>query len=260
MRDFTSFYDIIKEAFGEVDNSKINSAYKIYKAAVSEEESINEFQEETIIGNIYNDLMHGATEEQAYYAATGGKHANYFDEFLEHGETQNVLKALLENGLDFKVLRGVKANQDLNLDVDLKDGRRLKIEQKVERQNGNSPVVVSFSLKVDGKEIYDWNKEKGATITTTDGYSSADVEQEIYDVQQNLIANAQNRAIDKALKTGKKRVMEKALNIIIDNTRVSVYVTHKGTIRLATRRRGSNLLSFVRKDSYLYEKTMEQLQ
>lgn len=83
------------------------------------------------------------------------KHLAYFDTFAEKGETENIVKALQDNGLSPKVLRGVKHGVDLDGDLLAPNTR---VWQKYERDEKGSLILVYFEIEYNGKTIYRWRK------------------------------------------------------------------------------------------------------
>lgn len=108
------------------------------------------------------------------------RHLDYFDNFLADGETQRVVDAFKENNIPPDVLRGVRKTEDLN-NQRVKGFKDLILNQKVERTEDGSYIVVEFTIDYKGKRIYSFNRGEdfkdfeltGTNITTKSGKKSS---------------------------------------------------------------------------------------
>ena len=144
-------------------------AQNIFYRAMNEELNVNKTlkQQISLIDVICTELGqkdekgNPSTSEFVFRMHSDNKHMSYFDYFLQEGESGKILDILAEHKIPTDVLKGVHKNQ--NFDASYPNG--VNVKQEVESISGDSPVIVGFTISLNGKVIYEWTKRDDLPIS-----------------------------------------------------------------------------------------------
>ena len=234
MKTFYEFKDEITKAFHGQEQLDYKEAYNVYKRILNEY-NFNERTEETIIHNIAWDMSRNGrnlSADRAFEASTTANHLEYFDNFLSKGETDAVLKALYDNKISTNVLKGLRPSHDYSATFTTEDGRSGAIQQKVEKPDGDSPLISSLYIEVDGKIIYSFDKNN-----------------EIED--EEIVSINDKINFVSSFVTGRKKGLVSELEI--GKEKYYIYTNKNKSVMLAKKQQGSNLIKWIKRDSIEYE-------
>lgn len=138
----------------ELTESQIADTKILYDRLMNEKinQTKNEWEQEALITDIAIGLAMGESPDFIFRQHSDSKHLNYFDVFLEDGETDRVLRALEKHGISTDVLKGIKKN----VDFDVTTGN-VRVVQTMSDEEDTSPTIDSFEIYKDGKLIYMWS-------------------------------------------------------------------------------------------------------
>lgn len=142
-----------KEMFYKLMNEKQNSSKTL-------------LVQEALLAEIARKLSYGETPDGVFRQHSDNRHMNYFDVFLEDGQSTKILEALEINGIPTDVLKGIKKGVPFHV---IKDG--VEVEQRLDDGDDGTPHVDYFEIKVDGKTIYKWTP-----TYDFDYYDNADID------------------------------------------------------------------------------------
>ena len=151
----------------------------------------NESDLKTLLGNLVEaeDTYRrgeGKSVEAELNNYSDNKHMYIFDEILEDGESNNIIKALNENGLDSSALRGFKLytrKQTLQDEDDINIqslGNGIKVT--TEYDEDVSFAVESLKIEYNGKVIYKWDRDNGFNWNLNFGIDEEEVTANEYDL------------------------------------------------------------------------------
>lgn len=158
-----------KEKYRSLNSADIKQIKDLYTALMNENRNKGKSQDDQIrfIGTIIENVeqyktSNKFTRQQSYdriFGAYGdNSHLNYFDVFLNEGETNKVLKALVDNKLSSEILRGIKKGQKFDNEANGIDKPR--VIQEVSTIGDDSPYVSYFAIIYQGKTIYEYSGGK----------------------------------------------------------------------------------------------------
>lgn len=110
--------------------------------------------QEALLAEIARKLSYGETPEGVFRQHSDNRHMNYFDVFLEDGQSTKILEALEIHGIPTDVLKGIKKGVPFHV---IKDG--VEVEQRLDDGDDGTPHVDYFEIKVNGETIYKWTPE-----------------------------------------------------------------------------------------------------
>lgn len=107
--------------------------------------------QEALLAEIARKLVIGEKPESIFRQHGDNKHLNYFDVFLEEGESGRILERLNDYGISSNVLKGIKKNVPFDTTID-----GVRVVQEMSNGEDTSPTVERFAIYKDGKLIYVW--------------------------------------------------------------------------------------------------------
>ena len=164
--DTVDIMSILEEE--EFESEFINKfLYKIednYIKLMSEEKrsGYSELEQRAIITKLADQYTYSdATPDKVMSSFSDVKHFEYFDAFLQQGESDKIISSLVENGIPLDVLLGIRKGQSYESGEDLEKKYGVKITQEVERDNDTGSLIISkFEITKDGEKIYSWDKRR----------------------------------------------------------------------------------------------------
>lgn len=157
----SELYNEILRLNDENDNIKVSALdiVDVYNKLKTESnvQKYNKTQLISLVDDIFYGLGKGETKEEIFRTQGATKHLNYFDNFLERGESDKVIKAINNVGGSTDILKGIKPYkpQDFYSPLD----NRFKIEQEwSDGSDGTSPHAISFDIYFEGEKIYHWGE------------------------------------------------------------------------------------------------------
>lgn len=143
---------------------KAKDIEKTYILVMNEERNRNlsqKGQEELVRGIIEIQSKNPtAKQEDVWQSFSSIGHMDYYDNFLQQGEKDNIINALKEKNIPLTVLEGVAKGQPVNIPVDVVGIGKVTVIQEIERDESNSPVISLFQIKLNNETIYKWDKRK----------------------------------------------------------------------------------------------------
>lgn len=149
-----------KSAMPEINYHKANfgrvkKAYNSIKYdEINQNKTLKELQ--STVDSMVEGFAMGESAIDVRLQHSDVRHISYFNQFMYDGATNDILKALNENGIPTSVLRGLRYKkveegetfrQDFNIDG-------VEVSQEIELDDEGYPVVVGFSITKNGEQIY----------------------------------------------------------------------------------------------------------
>lgn len=150
----------------QYDENDIVDAVKVFYRVIQEDinKELSIEGQRRLVENIAHDIGKGKTMQKVEFFYSDFEHFTYGDNFLRQGESEKILKALIDNGINVGVLRDLIPFRDYNEPAKYVniDGKRVgvKITQKVTKDDNGSPVIESLTIKLGNKIIYKYTREK----------------------------------------------------------------------------------------------------
>lgn len=113
--------------------------------------------------NFIQSLLEGrvsGTEDMQFQLNhwSDNQHMNYFDEFVESGQTSVIQEVLKNYNIPTSVLKGIKPLHGHDAVFDI-DGHTVRVVQAIQEVDGESPELENFYIEYDGKKIYDYKQD-----------------------------------------------------------------------------------------------------
>lgn len=151
------------------DTEQTSKLVTLFKRVMNDEININmsAADQESMITSLAYGMSKGEKEPLLYREHTSYKHINYFDVFMQKGESDNVLDVLAKYKIPPSVLRGVRIHLPLDGDKVFftnKNGKKDFVEliQKLSKGENGSPVIEYFEIKYHDKPIYKFENVFGS--------------------------------------------------------------------------------------------------
>ena len=134
--------------------------FDLFDRLMNEEvnKSKNQWEQEALITDIAIGYSIGEPTDLIFRQHADNKHLNFFDNFLEYGETSKIEKLLKENNLPSSVLKGLKPNQEIHLVQEYK-GNKIEIKGNITfSPDGEKEQNDYLEISMNGQTIYSWER------------------------------------------------------------------------------------------------------
>ena len=145
-----------------LNSDKVKDIKDLFDKLMNERSNItkNEWEQEALITDIATGCAYGESADLIFREHSDNKHMSFFDNFLEEGEANKISKILSEYELPTEVLRGVKPNIDINFERSFGNDT-VEIKGRINPSpDGESEQDDFFEIWLNGKRIYEWNRNK----------------------------------------------------------------------------------------------------
>lgn len=160
-----------------LNSDKVKDTKDLFDRLMNERSNItkNEWEQEALITDIATGFAYGESADSIFREHSDNKHMSFFDNFLEKGEADKISKILSEYGLPTEVLRGVKPNIDIDIKRNFgKD--TIEIKGMINPSpDGESEQNDFFEIYLNGKKIYEWNRNGFNEVEEVGDFKTDDV-------------------------------------------------------------------------------------
>lgn len=149
------------EGLVELSESQIADTIDVYNSVMTEKVNATKTKDEQIslIHDILTGFSYNETKDRLLRAHSDVKFLNFFDNFLDEGESEKVYNAIKSRGLSTEILRGIKPNVDIN--IKMNSGKDVvEISGKINPSpDGDNDQDDFMEIKVNGNTIYRWTRD-----------------------------------------------------------------------------------------------------
>lgn len=164
------------EGLVELSEAQIADTIDIYNYVMTEKVNANKTREEQIslIHDVLTGFSYNETKDRLLRAHSDVKFLNFFDNFLDEGESEKVYNAIKSRGLSTEILRGIKPNVDI--DIKVNSGRDIvEISGRINPSpDGDNDQDDFLLIKVNGTVIYKWERKLTDFIDYDEDYFEPD--------------------------------------------------------------------------------------
>ena len=155
---------------------------------ISNQKDYSEKEKETILDNIIHDIYTGSTQRQILTGMSENKHTDYFYTFMGQEAADRLLDIMDKYKIPYSALKGIKASTDQDISGTYTDGNgevhNINIVQEWERSGGSTPVLITFNVYIDGRQVFDLNNENIDEETLKEQEEEQEEEQQIEKLQE----------------------------------------------------------------------------
>lgn len=144
----------------ELTENRIQDIIDLFDRLMNEKvnQSKNLWEQEALVTDIAIGYSIGEDTDFIFRQHSDNKHMDFFDKFLNYGETKKIEKILKENNLPSSILKGLKPNQDIHLVTEY-NGNRIEIIGKITfSPDGEEEQNDYLEIYINGKNIYFWER------------------------------------------------------------------------------------------------------
>ena len=134
---------------------------ELFSKLMTEEVNVTKNIEEQkdFVVSILLKVNSGWSDDQVFNFHSDIRHLTYFTLVMGEDYAKVMLKALKDYGIPTSIFKGLQLNTPADLEVTLPDGRKVKVHQKFDKTEEESLELKEFYVEVDGKKIYDFQKD-----------------------------------------------------------------------------------------------------
>lgn len=175
--------------------------------------------QEALLAEIARKLAIGEKPESVFRQHGDNKHLNYFDVFLEEGESGKILERLNDYGISSDVLKGIKKNVPFDVTID-----GVRVVQEMSNGEDTSPTIERFEIYKDGSLVYFWSP-KTVSVNIYDDYDDFWDDFEPDEMPKNKIK------VPKIEKADGQKTVKKVTEVTPSGERrIDFYYTKKGNL------------------------------
>ena len=144
----------------ELTESQIQDTVDLFDRLMNEKvnQSKNLWEQEALVTDIAIGYSIGEPTDLIFRQHADNKHLNFFDNFLNYGETRKIEKMLKENNLPSSILKGLKPNQEIHLVQEYK-GDEIEIKGNITfSPDGEKEQNDYLEISMNGQIIYSWRR------------------------------------------------------------------------------------------------------
>lgn len=144
----------------ELTESQIQDTIDLFDRLMNEKvnQTKNLWEQEALVTDIAIGYSIGEQTDLIFRQHADNKHLDFFDNFLNYGETRKIEKILKENNLPSSILKGLKPNQEIHL-VPEYNGDKIEIKGNITfSPDGEKEQNDYLEISMNGKIIYSWHR------------------------------------------------------------------------------------------------------
>ena len=144
----------------ELTESQIQDTIDLFDRLMNEKvnQTKNLWEQEALVTDIAIGYSIGEQTDLIFRQHADNKHLDFFDNFLNYGETKKIKKILKENNLPSSILKGLKPNQEIHL-VPEYNGDKIEIKGNITfSPDGEKEQNDYLEISMNGKIIYSWHR------------------------------------------------------------------------------------------------------
>ena len=164
INDYQNSYQGVQFPLDEAQKAVVKDTYtKVVMKCSSDPEFSSKAYHQSVVTDIAEGIAKGESVEAQVRNYYKSSYLSYFDNILGQGETDKIERALVDNNLTSDIFTGLKKDLDHDYKTTV-NGNEIRIVQKVQKINGQSPVVTDLTVYLNGEEIYSYHKSKEELI------------------------------------------------------------------------------------------------